>query len=129
MKFKPWGAVSLATNIGKWAGPIGIGISILSQINDHHQKQKADQEFTDAKNQINTLVTEHFKTVYDLLSNDETAIANFAPQLGLFQQLLDQQKTDLEELQVRKAKLIKISEDFKKIGSNQLISSQSEIAV
>jgi hypothetical protein len=129
LKFKPWGAVNLATNIGKWAGPIGISISILSQINDHHQKQKAAQEFIDAKNQINTLVTEHFKTVYDLLSNDETAIANFAPQLGLFQQLLDQQKTDLEELQVRKAKLIKISEDFKKIGSNQLISSQSEIAV
>ena len=72
---------------------------------------------------------EHFKAVYDLLSNDENAIANFAPQLGIFQRLLDQQKQDLEDLQVRKAKLIKISEDFKKIGSSQLISAQFEKAV
>lgn len=129
LKFKPWGAVNLATNIGKWAGPIGIGISIFSQIHEQYQKQKVEQEFNEAKNQINALVMEHFKAVYDLLSNDENAIANFAPQLGIFQRLLDQQKQDLEDLQVRKAKLIKISEDFKKIGSSQLISAQFEKAV
>ncbi|MDD2945178.1 MAG: dynamin family protein [Acinetobacter sp.] len=129
LKFKPWGAVNLATNIGKWAGPIGIGISIFSQIHEQYQKQKVEQEFNEAKNQINALVMEHFKAVYDLLSNDENAIANFAPQLGIFQRLLDQQKQDLEDLQVRKAKLIRISEDFKKIASSQLISAQFEQAV
>ncbi|HIQ35663.1 MAG TPA: GTP-binding protein [Acinetobacter venetianus] len=117
LKFKPWGAANLAAGIGKWAGPIGIGITIFSKINDHYQQQKAEQEFIEAKNQINALVMEHFKTVYDLLGNDETAIANFAPQLGVFQQLLQQQRQELDALKFKKEKLIKIAQDFKRMGS------------
>lgn len=117
LKFKPWGAANLAAGIGKWAGPIGIGITILSKVNDHYQQQKAEQEFIEAKNQINALVMEHFKTVYDLLGNDETAIANFAPQLGVFQQLLQQQRQELDALKSKKEKLIKIAQDFQRMGS------------
>ncbi len=117
LKFKPWGAVNLATGIGKWAGPIGIGISILSQINDQYQKQKAEKDFIDAKNQINALVMEHFKTVYDLLNNEDTAITNFAPQLDMFKQLLQQQQRELDSLQLKKEKLTKITQDFQRMGS------------
>ncbi|MGA4854483.1 LeoA/HP0731 family dynamin-like GTPase [Acinetobacter haemolyticus] len=117
LKFKPWGAANLAAGIGKWAGPIGIGITILSKINDHYQQEKAEQEFIEAKNQINALVMEHFKTVYDLLGNDETAIANFAPQLGVFQQLLQQQRQELDALKSKKEKLIKIAQEFQRMGS------------
>ena len=60
---------------------------------------------------------EHFKTVYDLLGNDETAIANFAPQLGVFQQLLQQQRQELDALKSKKEKLIKIAQDFQRMGS------------
>lgn len=117
LKFKPWGAANLAAGIGKWAGPIGVGITIFSKINDHYQQQKAEQEFIEAKNQINALVMEHFKTVYDLLGNDETAIANFAPQLAAFQQLLQQQRQELNTLKSKKETLIKITQDFQRIGS------------
>lgn len=117
LKFKPWGAANLAAGIGKWAGPIGIGITIFSQINDHYQKQKAEQEFIEAKNQINALVMEHFRTVYDLLGNDETAIKEFAPQLGVFQQLLQQQRQELDALKSKKEKLTKITQDFQRMGS------------
>nr|WP_264766851.1 LeoA/HP0731 family dynamin-like GTPase [Acinetobacter cumulans] len=117
LKFKPWGAVNLAAGIGKWAGPIGIGISILSQVNDQYQKQKAEQEFIDAKNQINALVMEHFKTVYDLLKNEDIAITNFAPQLDMFKQLLQQQQRELDSLQFKKEKLTKITQDFQRMGS------------
>lgn len=117
LKFKPWGAVNLAAGIGKWAGPIGIGISIISQINDQYQQQKAEQDFIDAKNQINALVLEHFKTVYDLLGNDDTAIINFAPQLSVFQKLLQQQQQELDSLKSKKEKLGKITQNFQKLGS------------
>lgn len=117
LKFKPWGAVNLAAGIGKWAGPIGIGISILSQVNDQYQKQKAEQEFIDAKNQINALVMEHFKTVYDLLKNEDIAITNFAPQLDMFKRLLQQQQRELDSLQFKKEKLTKITQDFQRMGS------------
>ena len=117
LKFKPWGAANLAAGIGKWAGPIGVGITIASKINEHYQQQKAEQEFIDAKNQINALVMEHFKTVYDLLSNDEMAISSFAPQLGVFQKLLQQQRHELDALTSKKEKLTKITQDFQKMGS------------
>lgn len=117
LKFKPWGAVNLAAGIGKWAGPIGIGISIISQINDQYQQQKAEQDFIDAKNQINALVVEHFKTVYDLLGNDDTAIINFAPQLSVFQKLLQQQQQELDSLKSKKEKLGKITQNFQKLSS------------
>lgn len=122
LKFKPWGAANLAAGIGKWAGPIGIGISILSQINDHYQQQKAEEQFLEAKNQINALVIDHFKTVYDLLNNDETAFENFAPQLMAIQHLLNQQQQELLDLKSRKAKLVKIAENFKKLNAEQLVT-------
>lgn len=52
-----------------------------------------------------------------MLGNDETAIANFAPQLGVFQQLLQQQRQELDALKSKKEKLIKIAQDFQRMGS------------
>lgn len=117
MKFKPWGATKLAAGISKWAGPIGVGISIFSQINEHYQQQKQEQEFIEAKSQITALVNEHFKAVDDLLSKEEIAIANFAPQLELFNQLLQQQKQEVDSLIAKKEKLTRISEDFQRMNS------------
>ena len=51
---------------------------------------------------------EHFKTVYDLLKNEDIAITNFAPQLDMFKQLLQQQQRELDSLQFKKEKLNKI---------------------
>ena len=60
---------------------------------------------------------EHFKTVYDLLKHEDTAITNFAPQLDMFKQLLQQQQRELDSLQFKKEKLNKITQDFQRMGS------------
>lgn len=60
---------------------------------------------------------EHFKTVYDLLKNEDIAITNFAPQLDMFKQLLQQQQRELDSLQFKKEKLTKITQDFQRMGS------------
>lgn len=120
-KFKPWGAANLAAGISKWAGPIGVGISVVSVIYDQHQKQKAEQDFINAKNQLNELVMSHFKSVYDLLSKDETAIAHFAPQLNMIQELMLDQQNELDVLKSNKVKLEKITRDFKEMNAKGLV--------
>lgn len=63
----------------------------------------------------------HFKSVYDLLSKDETAIAHFAPQLNMIQELMLDQQNELDVLKSNKVKLEKITRDFKEMNAKGLV--------
>lgn len=118
LKFKPWGATKLAAGIGKWAGPIGLGIQVFADYREIAQQQKAEEDLLRLHDDLANLVCEHFKAVYDLLSNNEKAITNFAPQFGQLQELLKAQEDDLNELKRRKTVLGSIREDFQKMAAS-----------
>jgi GTPase SAR1 family protein len=80
-KFKPWEAGKLAAGVTKWAGPAGVVFSLGMDLYKTYKAQELEQELTEVKNEINLIIKNAFKDVYDLLSNDEKMFNAFAPQL------------------------------------------------
>jgi len=88
IRFMPWEAAKLAVTISKWAGPVAAGIQVITEVWQAHQAHEREQALQKHKDGISNMVKESFKTVYDLLRNDELVQATFAPQLKEFEQVL-----------------------------------------
>lgn len=88
-KFKPWGATKLAGQITRWAGPVGIGISLVSEAYDAYKKHELEVELENTKSEIASMIKEAFKDIYDILAEDQKLFEFFAPQLETFQKLMD----------------------------------------
>jgi Dynamin family. len=84
-KFKPWEATKLAGNISKWAGPIGAGIQVLSDIISVAQQQRAESEFKSLQNDLAELVKNHFVEPLKMLEDKDKVLATFAPQIKAFE--------------------------------------------
>ncbi|UIZ56645.1 dynamin family protein [Acinetobacter sp. SCLZS86] len=121
LKFKPWGATNLAGGIAKWAGVAGVALSLYSMWNEHAQRQKAEQEFPVIRGQLKDLIQGHFSAVYELLSDDQTALVNFAPEYIQYRDILEIQKQELENLKKNKQILEQVSRDFKSVQQQGLI--------
>lgn len=121
LKFKPWGATNLAGGIAKWAGVAGVALSLYSMWKEHAQQQKAEQEFPIIQGQLKDLIQGHFSAVYELLSDDKTALANFAPEYIQYRDILEMQKQELENLKKNKKILEQVSADFKYAQQQVLI--------
>ena len=121
LKFKPWGATNLAGGIAKWAGVAGVALSLYSMWNEHAQRQKAEQEFPVIRGQLKDLIQGHFSAVYERLSDDQTALVNFAPEYIQYRDILEMQKQELENLKKNKQILEQVSRDFKSVQQQGLI--------
>ena len=121
LKFKPWGATNLAGGIAKWAGVAGVALSLYSMWNEHAQRQKAEQEFPVIRGQLKDLIQGHFSAVYERLSDDQTALVNFAPEYIQYRDILEMQKQELENLKKNKQILEQVSRDFKSLQQQGLI--------
>jgi hypothetical protein len=97
-KFKPWGAAKLAGQISKWAGPVGGVLQLGTDIYQMYQASEQENQLKAAKSDVQELVKEHFKSVYDLLISDEKMLAAFAPQLRGFEITLNELKNGAESL-------------------------------
>ncbi len=121
LKFKPWGATNLAGGIAKWAGVAGVALSLYSMWNEHAQRQKAEQEFPVIRGQLKDLIQGHFSAVYERLSDDQTALVNFAPEYIQYRDILEMQKQELGNLKKNKQILEQVSRDFKSVQQQGLI--------
>jgi hypothetical protein len=112
IKFKPWEATKIATKISKWAGPIGAGIQVLADFIEMAQKKKIEKQLITTQTDIANMVKDHFKVIYDILSDNTKVFENFAPQIVEFEGILKQQKERLAEIQKKKALLVSIKDKF-----------------
>ncbi|HYF87920.1 LeoA/HP0731 family dynamin-like GTPase [Azospirillum sp.] len=117
IKFKPWGATKLAGSIGKWAGTIGAGIQILGDVVDAVRQQRAQEELAELKKDLSEMVKEHFKIVYNLLRDDGKVLETFAPQIKIFEDILERQRADLAGLLAKRQMLEAIRRDLEEASA------------
>ena len=114
-KFKPWGAIKLSQTLSKCAGAIAVFIPIAIDIYDKIQQQKAEEALKEIKNDISELIKAHFKLVYDILGDNDIALETFAPQLKIYQNLIDSQNLILKDFDNKSKVLIEVKNDFSEL--------------
>jgi predicted nucleic acid-binding Zn-ribbon protein len=105
IKFKPWEAAKYAGAISKFAGPVGAGLQVFGDIVSAVRNHSAEKQLAEMKVTLTNLVKLHFQTVYSFLDMHDKVVDSFAPQLAEFRKLLEQQVSQLGEVQQRMAAL------------------------
>jgi predicted GTPase len=88
IKLLPWEVYKWASTISKLAGPVAVAIQVVSDAWKAYQAYEREAALKKHKEQITYMVKESFKAIYGVLSDEEVAIATFAPQLQRFEQVL-----------------------------------------
>ena len=104
-KFKPWEATKLASNISRWAGPIGAAIQVLTDIITVVQQQRAEAELKKLQSDLAEVVKSHFAEPMRLLMDHDKVMEIFAPQIKVFEKILADQEKSLDALSNRQAQL------------------------
>lgn len=124
-KFKPWEATKLATNISKWAGPIGAGIQVLTDVVSVAQQQRAEAELKQLQNDLAEVVKLHFAEPMKLLKDHDKVMDIFAPQIKEFEKILVDQKENFQNLRNRQAKLEELEAQLRQaLGSQTVIEGE-----
>ncbi|MCF5884983.1 MULTISPECIES: LeoA/HP0731 family dynamin-like GTPase [Aeromonas] len=120
-KFKPWEATKLAANISRWAGPIGAGIQVLTDVVSVAQQQRAEAELKQLQNDLAEVVKIHFAEPMKLLKDHEKVMDVFAPQIKEFEKILVEQKESLHSLRSRQAQLEGLEAQLKQAFGSQTV--------
>lgn len=120
-KFKPWEATKLAANISRWAGPIGAGIQVLTDVVSVAQQQRAEAELKQLQNDLAEVVKLHFAEPMKLLKDHEKVMDVFAPQIKEFEKILVEQKESLHSLRSRQAQLEGLEAQLKQAFGSQTV--------
>lgn len=123
VKFKPWGVTKLAGNLARGVAIVAVALEIFAMFREQEQRQKAEQELIKTKGDLRDLIQDHFKAVYECLIDDNTAISNFIPDFLSLNQILDMQRSELQELKKNKILLEQISGDFKSLQKQGIINN------
>lgn len=127
-KFKPWEATKLAANISRWAGPIGAGIQVLTDVISVAQQQRAEAELKQLQNDLAEVVKSHFAEPMKLLNDHDKVMDIFAPQIKAFEKILVPQEESLDNLRNRQTQLaeleIHLSQAF---GSQEVIEGEYRV--
>lgn len=115
IKFKPWQASKIASNISKAAGPLAVGVQVLSDLWEMKKKKEAEQNLQKLKLDIGSLIKAHFKEVYDILSSDENTIQHCAPSLRIVSEVLEEQEKMLQGIDDRIRIIEKVDKELKNI--------------
>lgn len=104
-KFKPWGAVKIAGNIGKFAKYGGAALSVITtglDIWNYHKEEKRNKEIQVAKNQFNDRIRSYVGGIVDSLkmSFNEYLINSFDSKILE----LDNQKMEIIQLESQNTK-------------------------
>lgn len=93
IKFKPWQATKIAGAISKWAGPAGAALTLTSDLLSAYKAHELEQELKNTKESIAEVIKGAFKDIYDIIGDDEKLLDFFAPQLQIFEKIVE----DLEQ--------------------------------
>lgn len=104
-KFKPWGAVKIAGNIGKFAKYGGAALSVITtglDIWNYHKEEKRNKEIQVAKNQFNDSIRSYVGNIVDSLKMtfNEYLINSFDSKILE----LDNQKIEIIQLESQNTK-------------------------
>ncbi|WP_309295817.1 MULTISPECIES: LeoA/HP0731 family dynamin-like GTPase [Pseudomonas] len=121
-KFKPWEATKLAANISRWAGPIGAGIQVLTDVISVAQQQRAETELKQLQGDLAEVVKSYFAEPMKLLMDHEKVMDIFAPQIKAFEKILVEQEASLDDLRNRQTQLAELETQL-----SQAFDSQSVI--
>lgn len=79
VKFKPWGAIKLASNITKWAGRISGFLTVGFIVYDMWKAHDNAKKLNEAKTGLKDAIGECMKNVLGMLDDDKSYYENFAP--------------------------------------------------
>ena len=104
-KFKPWGAIKLASKVNK-AMPI-IGVIMDGAFAWYEQKQddKRRQEFEDNKKEIKNAINKTLANIFATFSDDEKYIQNYAPSYEHIKQEIESMVSDNNRMLENQEKL------------------------
>ncbi|MCO7517314.1 dynamin family protein [Pseudomonas guariconensis] len=127
-KFKPWEATKLAANISRWAGPIGAGIQVLTDVISVAQQQRAEAELKQLQNDLAEVVKSHFAEPMTLLKDHDKVMDIFAPQIKAFEKILVEQEASLDNLRNRQAQLEELEAHLSQaFGSQGVIEGEYKV--
>lgn len=93
-KFKPWGAVKMAKNIGKAAVCLQVALTALEL---YHQ-YKRNKELKEMIQALTDAVSKYFSEIFKLMGSDADYFANFAPDYNEMVRVLNVRKGEYEKL-------------------------------
>ena len=93
-KFKPWGAVKLAKNIGKAAVWLQAALTAL----DLYHKYKRNKELKKMIQALTDAVSKYFSEIFKLMATDADYFANFAPDYNEMVRVLGEREKEWEKL-------------------------------
>lgn len=127
-KFKPWEATKLAANISRWAGPIGAGIQVLTDVITVAQQQRAENELKALQNDLAEVVKSHFAEPLKLLMDQEKIFDVFAPQIKVFETILVEQQESLDSLRKREQQLTELDTHLRQaFGAQSVIEGEYQV--
>ncbi|UUT22660.1 LeoA/HP0731 family dynamin-like GTPase [Pseudomonas sp. T8] len=127
-KFKPWEATKLAANISRWAGPIGAGIQVLSDVISVAQQQRAEAELKQLQGDLVEVVKSHFAEPMKLLQDHDKVMDIFAPQIKVFEKILVEQEVNLANLSNRQTQLAELETHLSQaFGSQGVIEGEYRV--
>ncbi|AZD08753.1 LeoA [Pseudomonas chlororaphis] len=127
-KFKPWEATKLAANISRWAGPIGAGIQVLSDVISVAQQQRAEAELKQLQGDLAEVVKSYFAEPMKLLQDHDKVMDIFAPQIKVFEKILVEQEANLDNLSNRQTQLAELETHLSQaFGSQGVIEGEYRV--
>lgn len=124
-KFKPWEATKLAANISRWAGPLGAGIQVLTDVISVAQQQRAETELKQLQGDLAEVVKSHFAEPMKLLTDHEKVMDVFAPQIKAFEKILVEQEAGLDNLHNRQTQLAELETHLSEaLGAQSVIEGE-----
>ena len=110
IKFKPWEVTKMAGAISKWAGPVGLIISLTSDAVSAYKAHEREQTLQKTKTDISGMIKESFKDIYDILGDDEKIVEFFAPGLKHIEKAVTEMNTAVHSLEENKKKISQIQD-------------------
>ena len=120
MKFKPWGAVKLAKNLGSALAFVGVGIEVIELFKQHENAKKLDK----AREDIIAYLNDYEKNIVEQFrGSDEELIKEFAPALqkmqNMYNDMLSQDK-NISNMKVQIEEWYRNSKNIQDIGFEEI---------
>ena len=120
MKFKPWGAVKLAKNLGSALAFVGVGIEVIELFKQHENAKKLDK----AREDIIAYLNDYEKNIVEQFrGSDEELIKEFAPALqkmqNMYNNMLSQDK-NISNMKVQIEEWYRNSKNIQDIGFEEI---------
>ena len=104
-KFKPWGAIKLASKVNKVMPIIGVIMDGAFAWYEQKQDDKRRQEFEDNKKTIKDAINKTIANIFATFSDDEKYIQNYAPSYEHIKQEIESMVSDNNRMLENQEKL------------------------